>query len=172
MSFLKTGFWWKSEHSTAAGSQRENESKAAAHFDLKVKRKILRHWRSCAARRETKKELNGCFSFLYYHINQKLINFLYHTDFCFCSLSFLFISISSGAMFPSSPTARNVLEKVDCRSASQTAGWKSFRVFDCTTQRHRWLPTPYPCKKKKHCFPANGSVWSSFARGFQNHQSC
>lgn len=74
MSFSKTWFQRKSEHSTAASSQRENESKAAAHFDLKVKRKIFYHWRSCAARQGTKKNLNGCFSFFYSRNNQVLIH--------------------------------------------------------------------------------------------------
>lgn len=35
MSFSKTWLRWKSAHSAAASSQRENESKAALHFDLK-----------------------------------------------------------------------------------------------------------------------------------------
>lgn len=74
MSFPKKWFQWESELSTAGSSQRENESKAAAHFDLKVKRKILCHWRSCAAPKETKKKLNGGFSVLHYLNNQELIH--------------------------------------------------------------------------------------------------
>lgn len=77
MSFSKTWLPWKSVHSAAASSQTENDSKAALHFDLKVKRKSLYHWRSCAARLETKKKSQGCFkqlSLLHYHINQILIH--------------------------------------------------------------------------------------------------
>lgn len=130
MPFSKTWLRWKSVHSAAASSQAENESKAALHFDLKVKRKSLYHWRSCAARLETKKKSQGCFkelSLLHYYINQIPIHafeYISLTDFFFFfgSLLFLCIFTSCGAMFPSSPTAANVLGKVDCRSASQTAG--------------------------------------------------
>lgn len=132
MSFSKKWFQWKSEHSTAGSSQRENESKAAAPFDLKVKRKILCRWGSFVARQETKKKLNGGFSFLHYLNNQELIHSLDYislTDF-FCSLSLLCISISYGTIFPSSPTATDVLEKVDCCSASSTLGGKFLWMFD------------------------------------------
>lgn len=154
MSFPKTCFRWKSEHSTAVSSQNENESKA---------------------QQEKKRKLDGCFTFLLHHINHVLIHSLDYISLthCFVRLLFFFffcISISFGAIFPSSPTAWNVLEKVDWCSASQTVGWKFFRMFDCTTQRHKWLPNPYPYNKP--LFPANGSTQSLFARGFQNQLNC
>lgn len=89
MPFSKTWLRWKSVHSAAASSQAENESKAALHFDLKVKRKSLYHWRSCAARLETKKKSQGCFkelSLLHYYINQIPIHafeYISLTDFFF-----------------------------------------------------------------------------------------
>lgn len=64
--------------------------------------------------------------------------------FLFCSLLFLCISIRTGATFPSSSTAENNLEKVDCCSASQTVWWHFFRAFGCAARRSWWLPILYP----------------------------
>lgn len=144
VSFSKMG---KSEH--PASSHRENESKAAAHFNYKLKEKILYHWRSFAARQKTKKKSHGCLFVLAlsYPSNTSSFFWLSVTNFFFCLLLFLCISISSGATCPSSATARNVLEKVECCSASQPVGWNVFRTFDIATQRPRRKPTLYPESK-------------------------
>lgn len=127
VSFSKTWLRWKSAHSTAASVQTENESKS------------LNHWRSCAAPLETKEKSQGCFfKTLTFCIILSIVS-----DWLFLLL-FLCISISCGRMFPSSPTAENVLEEVDRCSASQTAGWKISRVFGCAPQSSRCLPILYP----------------------------
>lgn len=136
VSFSKTWLRWKSAHSTAASAQTENESKS------------LDHWRSCAARLEIKEKSQGCFfksltspiiiSIIYLFILLNVSHWL------FFLLLFLCISISCGRMFPSSPTAESVLEKVDRCSASQTAGWKFSRVFGCAPQSSQCLPILYP----------------------------
>lgn len=67
-------------------------------------------------------------------------------------------------MFPPSPTVKDVLEKVVFCPASQTVGWKFFRMFDCATHRHRWLPTLYPYNKPQ--FSGQGQHSKSFCEGF------
>lgn len=78
--FSKAWRQWKSMHSTACG-QKEKESKAARHFDLKVKRKTLCCWKSYMTRLQTKKKSQGRFISLlsFYTVFLHVISLIHNT---------------------------------------------------------------------------------------------
>lgn len=93
--FSKAWLQWKSMHSTAR-KEKKKESKAARYFDLKVKRKTLRCWKSYMTRLQAKKKSQGHFILLllFYSVLYYILacNITFHNTFeCISSLVHILI---------------------------------------------------------------------------------